>query len=443
MPLVPPRPVRAPVADPRRRRLLGAMLAAPVTIAGGLTGCTEDAGSPRKGRIELSVFWWGDQKRADLTGQALQLYSAQNPEVRFKVTWQGSTGYYDRLATQAAGGNIPDLFQIDDNNLTEYAERGILLDLTRNVQQNRLDLRGLPRSLVQYGQVDGRTVAVAAASNTAAMVYNRALVRRLGLPAPTIGMSYPELIGWAANLTRRSDGQVAGTMDPAADQKALWHWLRSQNKEFYRGRQLGFTAADLTGWFDLWQEARARRATPGAAVVQRANSSDVTRQLVVTGNAATSFMWSNQLPELQKYTRDELDLVSYPGDPAAQWARASMYWAGFRGTRHPELVVDVMNFLTNNVEVGRVLGTERGLNANLSVRRLVQETLTDPAMQRSAAFEIGMTDRFGGAPPPPPRGHAKVRALLVTAAEATQQGRLTSRAAATGFLRQADAALSS
>lgn len=424
---------------PRRR--LAATLALLSTLTAGLTGCVEEPTGPVDDRVQLSVFWWGAERRAELTEQALNLYTERHPNVTFRVTWQGNTGYYDRLSTEAASGNAPDMFQIDDNYLTEYAERGITLDLSEYVNDNRLNLNELPTSLAQYGQVGGKTMGVAAAANTPGMVYNKSLLQRLDLPEPQIGMTYDEFIDWAATVTERTKGEVAGTMDPSADYKALWMWLRSEGKELYQGRQLGFTAEDLTRWFDLWKNARISKATPAPAIVAQANSGDVTRQLVVTGQAATSFMWSNQLPELQKQTDDELDVVSYPGRPEAQWARASMYWSAFRGTRDPAVVVDVIDFLTNDIEAGRILGTERGLSANLGVRRVVQASLTDEGMKRSTAFEAGMTDRFGAAPVPPPKGHARVRALLLAAAEDAQLGRSPTRQAATRFISEANAAL--
>lgn len=133
-------------ADPGRRRLLGALFGAPLATV-GLAGCGGAEETPvDDGLIELSVFWYGSTKRAELTEKALRLYSARNPRVSFRVTWQGFDGYYDRLATQAAGGNVPDLIQVDDTVLTEYARRDILLDLGGYAADNRLDLRGLPRA---------------------------------------------------------------------------------------------------------------------------------------------------------------------------------------------------------------------------------------------------------------------------------------------------------
>ncbi|MEH1168534.1 extracellular solute-binding protein [Micromonospora sp. CPCC 205539] len=438
--------VRSPIdclgADPGRRRLLTALLGAPLLASGGLAGCSDDAATPAQdGPVELSVFWWGGTKRAELTEKVLRLYSERNPRVTFRVTWQSADGYYDRLATQAAGGNVPDLIQVDDSVLTEYTQRQIILDLSERVADHRLDLRGLSEGLIRYGTVDGRTMGVAAGQTHAAVVFNRDLLRELRVPEPSRGMSWADYVAWAEQVTEASDGQVAGTMDPSGDYRALWLWLRSQGSEFYRGRQLGFGADELIAWFELWQRARNARATPSAALVEQADSGEPARQLVVTGSTAASFAWSHQLPELQRLTEAELGVVGFPGPPGAQWARASMYWAAFRGTRHPDTVIDVINFLTTNGEAGTVLGHERGLNASLAVRRYAEGSITDPAQQRVARFGASIADQLGPAPAPPPKGHATVRTLLVAAAESIRAGNAGTRAATSRFLAQANAAL--
>ncbi|WP_328652260.1 extracellular solute-binding protein [Micromonospora sp. NBC_00330] len=437
MPVVRP-PLDRLGADPGRRRLLSALLGAPLLASGGLAGCSDGAAtSTQDGPVELSVFWWGGTKRAELTEKALRLYSDRNPRVTFRVTWQGADGYYDRLATQAGGGNVPDLIQIDDSMLTEYTQRQVILDLT----DHHLDLRGLPEGLIRYGTVEGRTMAVAAGQTHAVVVFNRDLLRELEMPEPRAGMTWADYISWATQVTEASDRRVAGTMDGSGDYRALWLWLRSQGGEFYRGNQLGFGADELIAWFELWQRARRGRATPSAALVEQADSGEPARQLVVNGVTAASFAWSHQLPELQRLTESELGIVGLPGPTGAQWARASMYWAGFRGTRHPDAVADVINFLTTNGEVGAVLGHERGLNASAAVRRYAEGSITDPAQRRAAEFGASIADLLGPAPAPPPKGHAKVRTLLVTAAERIRVKRDGTREATARFLSQAIAAL--
>ena len=417
--------------SPTRRRLLAAVLTLPLLL--GAAACGDDeASTDPNAPVELSVFWWGAEGRAALTEQALALYTKKNPNVTFKKTWQANQGYFDKLATLTAGGDAPDIFQIDDNYLTEYASRNVTLDLTSYKDDGTLDVSKFPESLWQYGVVDGKLAGVAFGENTQGLVYNKSLLDKHGLPAPTTGMSWEDFIAWAENVSKTA--KVPGTQDPSADYKAFWVWLRQQGKDLYKGTELGFAEQDVAAWFTLWKGARDRGATPTPDVIHEGNVTDISKQLVVTGKAGTSWVWVNQMPELKKNTDDELGVIAYPGDPSAQWARASMYFSVFRNSPHKDVAVDVVNFLANDPEVGKVLGTDRGLPSNLDIRKSVSESVTDPNMKQSIAVENELGGKFGPSPQVPLKGHSKVRSELIKAAEEVQYGRQTPAAAAAAFI---------
>ena len=422
------------------RKLALAALTLPLMLLGA---CNSEGSGGSDGKVELSVFWWGGPERAKATEAALDLYTQKHPEITFKKEWQGNAGYFDKLSTRVAGGSGgPDIFQIDDNYLTEFADRGVTLDLSEAVANKTIDVSKFPSSLVEYGKVNGKVAGVAAAENTPALFYDKTVAKELGLDEPKTGMTWEELISWAEQVTKKSNAKTWGTMDPSADYKALWVWLRQQNKELYAGNKLGFTTEDLTKWFELWKTARDRKAAPVADVIHTANDGSITKQLVATKVGATSFMWSNQLPELQKATTNELGMVAYPGDPKGQWARASMYWSAFRGTKHAAEATKVINFLVNDPEAAKLLGTDRGLYSNTEIRTAMAGTLT-PEMQKTVALENELTPKFGPAPAPPPKGHSKIKTALVQAAESVQYGKATPQQAAEDFINQAGSTLAS
>ncbi len=409
-----------------------------------LAACGEEAAQPTPEStepVELSIFWWGAEARAKATEDALKLYTAKYPFVTFKTTWQGNQGYYDKLATLAAGGNAPDIFQIDDGALSEYAERGVTLDLTPYKANNKLDVAKFPEALWKYGEVEGKLSGVPTGENTPGMIYNKQACTELGIPEPTQGMSWEALISWAEQVYTKSGGKFYGTMDPSGDYKALWVWLRQQGKELYAGKKLGASKEDLVKWFDLWKGARDRKAAPTADIIHEANGGDVTKQLVVTGKALTSFMWGNQITELQKATKSTLGVVTYPGDVKGQWARAALYFSVAKSSAKRDRAVDVVNFLVNSTEVGKLWGTDRGLSSNLDVRKAVADGLTDATQKTAFAFETELATKFGKAPGVPPKGHVKARALLITHAESVQYGKADSAAAADAYLKEANAAL--
>jgi multiple sugar transport system substrate-binding protein len=438
---VDPRDARGRFFRIRRRPFKAAVAALAVALVMPLAACGDDEEPSQNSNepVELSVFWWGAEARAKLTEDALALYTKKHPNVTFKKTWQSNQGYFEKLATLTAGNDAPDIFQIDDNYLTEYAARGVTLDLSKYVDGKDLDLSKFPESLRSYGEVDGKLAGVAFGENTQGLVFNKTTLDKFSLPAPTIGMSWEDFISWAANATTVT--KIPGTMDPSADYKAFWVWLRQQGKDLYKGTELGFTVDDVTKWFELWKGARDRGATPTPDVIHEGNATDISKQLVVTGKALTSWVWVNQMPELKKNTKDELGVISYPGNPNAQWGRASMYLSVFRNSKNKDTAVDVINFLANDPEAGKVLGTDRGLPSNLDVRQLVEQTVTDPAMKQSIQVENELGKQFGKAPSVPPKGHSTVRSELVKAAENAQYGRATPAAAAQQFFTAAKAAI--
>jgi multiple sugar transport system substrate-binding protein len=422
-----------------RRRVLAALLSVPLVLTAAACGGDDSAGAGGKS-TELSIFWWGAQKRADLTDQALALYTKKHPDVTFKKTWQANQGYFDKLATLTAGGNAPDIFQIDDNYIAEYSGRGVTLDLTSYTKDGKLDVTKFPPTLLKYGEVDGKLAGLPFGENTQGLVFDKTLLDKYQLPAPTTGMSWADFIAWATNVSKVA--KVPGTQDASAVYQALWVYLRQNGQDLYNGKQLAFDAPIITKWFQMWKDARAAGATPTPDVIHEGNATDISKQLVVTGKADTSWVWANQMPELKKNTKDELGVVAYPGDPSAQWARASMYLSVFRGSPHKDIAVDVINFLTNDPEAGKILGTERGLPSNLDIRKLVADTTTDPNMKQTIAMQNALGTKFGpNAPSVPPAGHSKVKTELVRIAEEVMYGRQTPEQGAAAFVTAAKAAI--
>jgi multiple sugar transport system substrate-binding protein len=434
----PDRPTAMP--NRTRRRLLAAALTLPLALTAAACGSGGDDSGDANKKTELSIFWWGADARAELTDKALAAYTAKHPNVTFKKTWQANQGYFDKLATLTAGGNAPDIFQIDDNFISEYAQRKVTLDLTDAASSGKLDVSKFPKSLTDYGTVDGKLVGVAMGENTQGLVYDKTLLSKYKLPEPTTGMSWDDFVKWAANVSKVA--KVPGTQDPSAVYQALWVYLRQSGKDLYTDDKLAFDEADITKWFQLWKDARDAGATPTPDVIHEGNATDISKQLVVTGKADTSWVWVNQMPELKKNTKDELGVVAYPGDPSAQWARASMYLSVFRGTKNKDVAIDVVNFLANDPEAGQILGTDRGLPPNLDVRKTVAGAVTDPSMKQTIEVQNELGTKFGPTSPSvPPKGHSKVKTELIRIAEEVQFGRQTPEAGAAAFVAAAKAAI--
>ena len=65
------------------------------------------------------------------TQAAIDAYIKANPNVKIAPQPGEFASYWDKLATQTAGGQAPDIIQMDMNYIAEYGNRQALLDLAK------------------------------------------------------------------------------------------------------------------------------------------------------------------------------------------------------------------------------------------------------------------------------------------------------------------------
>ena len=63
----------------------------------------------------------------------------QNPNVEIKVEFTDWSGYWDKLSAMAAGGNLPDIIQMDYSYLQQYQQSGQLADLSQFIDSGVID----------------------------------------------------------------------------------------------------------------------------------------------------------------------------------------------------------------------------------------------------------------------------------------------------------------
>lgn len=73
--------------------------------------------------VKLRIMWWGSQPRHEATLKALETYTQKNPHVTFEPEYSGMDGYLDKLSTQAAAHNEPDIFQMDPGWVSDWTSR--------------------------------------------------------------------------------------------------------------------------------------------------------------------------------------------------------------------------------------------------------------------------------------------------------------------------------
>lgn len=97
---------------PRRAVLAAASVGLSTVLAPALSACSAASGSTSHG-VTLRFSWWGNDDRAARTEQAVRLFEKEHPGVTARTSNGDFGSYLQKLATQAAGGGVPDVVQLD------------------------------------------------------------------------------------------------------------------------------------------------------------------------------------------------------------------------------------------------------------------------------------------------------------------------------------------
>ena len=179
-------------------------LTLPATAAVGLllTACAGGGGGEAPSEIDESSFegleltmWHGVPYDPFMTVNAEQL-SACADEIGATITAEAlpSDQFLPSVLQAASSGDLPDILMGSSANLSQYAEGGLLADLSTY----GITTDGLAEATAEMGYYEGTLVGVASHVEVGALEYNPDLFEAAGVEPPT---TFDELREVAAELT--------------------------------------------------------------------------------------------------------------------------------------------------------------------------------------------------------------------------------------------------
>ncbi|TYB56213.1 extracellular solute-binding protein [Nonomuraea sp. PA05] len=413
--------------------LTGVLLAA-TACGGGSSGGGGD------GTVELRFGWWGNNDRAAATQRVIDAFQKQNPGIKVKGSYTDFNSYFDRLATEVAGGRAPDVITLGGAYPREYGDRGALLDLAKT----GLDTGKIGAAALDNGKFGGVQYGVPTGVNAIAVVVNEAVFDQAGVPLPDEDT-------WTWDDFTRTARQLAGKLpdgtfalaDPTRTDM-LDAYSRQRGQALYTADgKVGIAEATLTAWWAMTLELMKAGATPPASQTAELITQPAPEQsLMGRGQAAMQFDWSNQLTALSKAAGQPLRLMRVPGESPqpGMWLQASQIYSINARSKHPQEAAKLVDFLVNSPEAGKIILADRGIPANSDVRAAIQGVLGEPE-KAQAAFIDALTPKAG----PPlvigPAGSTDTPKILDRVNAEVLFGRQQPAEAAADFVQQVTTAI--
>jgi len=416
-----------------RRGLLGTALLGAAAVGLSACGTNSGGGTTADGKTALRLGWWGNPTRNQNTTDVIAAYQTANTNVAITPEVGDWASYWDKLATQMAANDAPDIIQMDMAYIREYGARGALADLSKNV-----DTAKFAPGTADAGKLPKGLMGINAGVNSLTLLANEKLFKQAGVDLPDDSTwTWDGLLEVAAAVTKGSGGKFSGLSGALAGDDLIGFWLRQNGKSFYTEQGFGFEPADLVPYFTWVKKMYDSTASPSASAVVEDGAKAVDQQMLATGKVAMAMHWSNQVKALDAASGEDLKLLQMPtlaGDAAqgAFWYKASMLWSVNARSKNVDAAAAMIDFIVNDAAAAKIIKAERGMPANLDMRKLIENDL-DPSDKKALDFLNKIEPGIKDSPIPPLVGTAGVRTALTTVTTDLAFGRTTPEAAAQKF----------
>lgn len=404
------------------------------------TGCSGSSGGGGD-KVTLRFIWWGNDTRNQLTQKVIDAYVAKHPNIKIEVETSDFASYWQKLSTQFAGGDAPDVIQMDEKYISEYATQGALADLG----ELGIDTSNFADGTVEPGKIDGKLYGATMAINAPVFLANKAVFDKAGVKVPNDKTwTWDDFTKLAKDVQAKGNGEYFGTENLIGIDGATKIWIRQNGGQQFTADGIGFDETQITPWFQYWKDLTGTGTAPATATIEN-QTTGVDQSLLGTNKLAIGYQWSNQVNAVQKATGSDILLLRPPtksgkADDAQLWYKSSMYLSASAKSKHPKEAAEFMNYLLNDPEAGAILGTERGIPVNTKVRDAITPSL-DEVNKKVVDFMKSIESEIspGGAVPLPGGGQSET--IQRRASDQVLLGTLDPAAAAKQYVTELKAAM--
>ncbi|WP_454851128.1 ABC transporter substrate-binding protein [Promicromonospora soli] len=409
---------------------------------GGATTSGEAAPVATDRDIELSLVWWGDDDRASRYEEAVALFEGEYPNIDVSTQFQSWDDYWTQRTTEAAGQTLPDVLQMDLAYIHQYATNNQLLDLSGQTGVN-LETGEIDETLLASGALDGGQFGIPTSTNTLGILYHQDLLDEVGIDPPAEGLTWDEYDSWIREVSAAgadSDPQIYGATDYTGTLWLFIQWLIQQGRTPFGEDGLpAFEEADLVAWIERTQPLR----DDGVFFPIKQSKQVEPLTGLQVGQAAAEITWDNQLAGYSAGAGSEnLGLLPLPvGDEgSAQFWKPSMLLSASATTQEPDAAAELIDFLVNDPEVGKIFGTSKGVPA-VAAQRDAMEIADGSVDDKIVTYEDDVTERVTSDTPLPVDGYGVVEAEFKRLGEELAYGNVTAEEFAAQWFQYAESNL--
>ncbi len=346
-------------------------------------------------KCTLRFSWWGGDDRHKATLDAIELWNENNPDITIVPEYGGWDGWTEKITAQLSGGTEPDIMQINYDWLISFSPDGKgFYDL--NQLSDRIDLTQFGEEVLHFGQVDGILNGITVSVSGRGLFYNSDTYKHLGAEYPE---TWAELIALGEKFSSEGlypldlDAQSGGT----AWYLALVYVQQQTGRQFISlDGELGFTEADIKTALDFYKMLEENKVI---RTVDIRTDEDGTAALYqspefISGRIGGVLEWGSSVGKYEVSLAEGVleagpMLSDESGNNSGWMIKPSLLYTISANTKYPDEAAEFLDFMLNDGEAAKVLGTSRGIPASHTAEKSLEENglLTGLAMENDRLLE--------------------------------------------------------
>ncbi len=177
-----------------------------LTLLGvGLVAAPANAAS----QITITVSNYEGQGTS-LTDEQLiaQEYMKLHPNVKIEID-SIPNNYLTKILTEIAAGTAPDIMEVGDGQVSEFAQKGIFVNLGPYIKAAHVNLKDYYPTVLKTGMYNGQVYTMPKDWSNLAIYYNKTMFEKAHLALPKPGWTWQQLFADAKKLTVMNNGKTS------------------------------------------------------------------------------------------------------------------------------------------------------------------------------------------------------------------------------------------
>ncbi len=409
---------------------------------GSASSTSQEADAP----VELRLGWWGNPTRDERTYGVIDLYTTAYPNVTIEPETVGWGGYWDRINTQVAAGNLPDIMQHDYAYLLQFAKRNQMADLTPYVENGTINLDGVDESYLSGGRVDGKLYGINLGTNAIAVIYDPVVLADAGVAIPDGSWTMDEFLNTARKVYQETGVQTLPffTTDPKV---GFENWIRQTGQTFFNedGTAFGFEGTE-----ELEKFFQVQVDLINEGVMVPADEAFVTltpdEGYLTIGRSWVDYIWSNQFSSTTEAGKRDFNMALFPTISNATrpgtFLKPSMFFSIPATSENKEEAAKFVNFFVNDLEANNILLGERGVPIIDNVRNSVKSQVSEDIQEIFDYISFVGDGNASPIDPPDPAASGEILKMFRDTTQEVLLGLITPSEGAEKVVKQGTAILS-